>query len=69
MTFPAGRETAKLAYQKGEVQIIRFVGGYAYPRNGNTHNPTPRYYWVTYRTGRALGVSNTLKAAKELADY
>ncbi|HET9144167.1 hypothetical protein [Actinophytocola sp.] len=25
--------------------ISRVLTGYAYPVNGNVHNPTPRYYW------------------------
>lgn len=24
----------------------RFLAGYAYPQNGNVHNPTPRYSWL-----------------------
>lgn len=26
--------------------VTRRLSGYAYPRNGNVHNPTPRYVWL-----------------------
>ena len=36
------------------IQIRRQVDGYAYPRTGNAHNPTPRYSWSVYRNGRLV---------------
>ena len=32
-----------------EVAIREFIAGYAYPRNGNVHNPTPDRRWVVGR--------------------
>lgn len=32
----------------------RFLDGYAYPQNGNTHNPTPRYAWLLLLDGNLV---------------
>lgn len=37
--------TGKTINHRG-VKIEQFVEGYAYPRNGNTHNPTAQVAWV-----------------------
>jgi hypothetical protein len=28
------------------LRVKRTLAGYAYPVNGNVHNPTPRYVWL-----------------------
>ena len=38
-------------YQKGRIRIVRKVSGYCHPRNGNAHNPTPRYRWEEFGYG------------------
>lgn len=35
-------------------QIERRLMGYAYARNGNVHNPTPRYWWILYLNGKRV---------------
>lgn len=32
----------------------RVLRGYAYPRNGNVHNPTPRYGWLLLHDSRPI---------------
>jgi hypothetical protein len=34
--------------------LRRHLTGYAYPQNGNVHNPTPRYTWVLLLDGRII---------------
>lgn len=34
--------------------ITRHLEGYAYPQNGNAHNPTPRYRWLLNLDGRLV---------------
>ncbi len=34
--------------------IGRRLLSYAYPANGNVHNPTPRYVWTLYLDGRQV---------------
>ena len=46
--------------------IRRWVTGYAYPRNGNTHTTTPCIVWAVYKNGRRQGNEYTLRGAKEL---
>lgn len=42
-------------HYRGHV-IEQRVTGYAYPRNGNAHNPTPRIVWcVRDQDGRLVG--------------
>lgn len=36
------------------VQIRRRLVAYAYPRNGNVHNPTPEYAWDLLVDGRRV---------------
>ena len=47
--------------------IERVVRRYAYPRNGNAHNPTPYYAWGVSYKGRTVGMQNTLRDAQALA--
>lgn len=54
--------------QASKCDIAREVAGYAYPRNGNVHNPTPRYRWVVTSAGRLVGTTGTAKDACALAD-
>ena len=34
--------------------LARRLVGYAYPRNGNLHNPTPRYRWNLCLNGKLV---------------
>lgn len=47
--------------------IRKRITGYAYPRNGNTHNPTPRVLWEVYEGGRLIDSSYKLRQLR--ADY
>jgi len=38
-------------------EIGRHLAGYAYPNNGNVHNPTPRYVWNLLLDGRMVDTS------------
>lgn len=62
--LPLGREetltTVKLC-DNGD-RIARWVFRYAYPRNGNLHNPTPTYMWERIdASGRVVYVGNRKK--------
>ena len=46
--------------------VHKWTTGYAYGRNGNAHNPTPRVCWVVYKNGQPQGQDTTLRGAKEL---
>jgi len=39
--------------------------GFAYARNGNTHNPTPQLLWVSTLNGVPVGRGGTRKAVVE----
>lgn len=47
----------------------RFLSGYAYPQNGNVHNPTPRYIWLLLVDGNVADhferKGDLIKAARE----
>jgi hypothetical protein len=49
--------------------ITRYLAGYAYPANGNLHNPTPRYRWLLNVDGRIVDQATTkrdvVRAARE----
>lgn len=48
-------------------RIERVLRGWCYPRNGNLHNPTPRYVWESFApSGRLLAQSSTERAAAEI---
>lgn len=53
------RKTCRLPKSLREkgVRIDRIVSRLAYARNGNTHNPTPEYYWLVYLDNRQIGQS------------
>lgn len=38
--------------------ITRHLTGYAYARNGNTHNPTPQYVYLLKVDGRVVEQNN-----------
>lgn len=40
--------------------------GHAYARNGNAHNPTPRYRWEAKLNGRRVGWDTTRKGLIEV---
>lgn len=48
-------------------EITKRVLRYAYPKNGNVHNPTPTYVWIVAYKGRVVGRALKLREAKELA--
>ncbi len=44
------------------------VIGYAYPKNGNHHNPSPSVVWeVVDASGKPVGTAANLRGARELA--
>ena len=48
-------------------EITKKITGYAYARNGNVHNPTPKVRWDVFYKGRRVGSTHYLRQAKELA--
>jgi hypothetical protein len=59
--------TPKYLSQRG-VRIVRVEEPGHYPRSGNAHHPSPRYRWETFLAEALLGISYTLRGAKELAE-
>jgi hypothetical protein len=51
-----------------KITFEKKIIGYAYPRNGNTHNPTPRVSWSAFVDGKRVGVSRTRREAREIAE-
>ena len=52
------------------ITVDRVKSGEAYARNGNAHNPTPRYRWEVRHAGRLVGTQYKAGSAIELAnDY
>jgi hypothetical protein len=49
------------------IEIVSMCQGFAYARNGNMDNPTPRLTYVVRHRGRLVGSSHKLSAARELA--
>lgn len=48
--------------------IHKFIYGYAYPRNGNVHNPTPKVSWIVRDSeGRIIDQDRRLRVLKQ--DY
>ncbi len=41
--------------------ITRHLTGYAYPRNGNVHNPTPQYVYLLKVDGKIVDQSTTMR--------
>lgn len=58
--------TSAVVYADGNAEIVRVVTGHAYARNGNRHNPTPRFRWDVYYAGKRVGSRLSGKAAREL---
>ena len=48
-----------------EYEIKRVVTGYAYAKNGNLHNPTPRVAYFVYKNGNLIGIDYRLRDAKQ----
>ena len=46
-------------------KIKKIIAGYAYAKNGNVQNPTPRVRYDIYRDNRLIGSDSKLKAAKQ----
>jgi len=63
--YEVGKVTEVTVYTKGDFSVTRMTTGYAYPRNGNAHNPTPQYIWTAYRGACHLGTAYKLRDAKE----
>ncbi len=66
MSQSVGYSHAVLIYTKGTCTIHRWVGRYAYARNGNAHNPTPSYRYTVFCNGKNVGSTSKLKDAKAL---
>jgi hypothetical protein len=47
--------------------VRRLFVGYAYPANGNVHNPTPQYHWLLLLHGRPVDNSSRRGALVEAA--
>jgi hypothetical protein len=47
--------------------IRKRITGYAYPRNGNFHNPTPRVCWEVYCGTRLIDSARLLRILR--AEY
>lgn len=47
--------------------IRRVLTGYAYPQNGNVHNPTPRYRFSLLLDGRAVDSSHSDRELRRAA--
>lgn len=48
--------------------IERKISGYAYPRNGNAHNPTPKYRYEAVLNGKLIDTSYRARGAIESAN-
>lgn len=46
-------------------KIEKVIAGYAYAKNGNLHNPTPRVRYDIYRDGKLIGSDSKLSEAKK----
>jgi hypothetical protein len=62
-------ETKSYTVKSGDMEctIERTLYRYAYPRNGNAHNPSPYFRWTVSYKGRRVGSQRSLKDAKSLA--
>lgn len=47
--------------------ITRWLEGFAYPANGNVHNPTPRYLWLLKLDGEQVDQATSKRALVESA--
>lgn len=48
-------------------RMDRVVSGFAYARNGNCHNPTPKFRWEVFHGDMLVGTQYTEQAGVELA--
>jgi hypothetical protein len=48
-----------------QFEIRKVITGYAYPKNGNLHNPTPRVAYFVYQDDRLIGIDYRLRDAKQ----
>jgi hypothetical protein len=46
-------------------EIKKVIVGYAYPKNGNAHNPTPKVHYHVYRDGQLVIREFKLRDAKQ----
>lgn len=49
-------------------EVKRVLAGYAYPQNGNVHNPTPVYSWLLMLDGHVVD-SDTKRGPLVAAAY
>jgi hypothetical protein len=47
--------------------VRRVLEGYAYPQNGNVHNPTPRYRFLLLLDGRTVDSSHSDRELRHAA--
>jgi hypothetical protein len=59
--------TGKVIAYKG-AEIREFVSGFAYARNGNTHNPTPLRTWVVFVNGKQIDQCRLLRTARSVVN-
>ena len=59
-------KTEKTVFEKGEWKIVRWIAGFAYPKNGNAFDTSPRYTWTVYRNGEYQGSTYSRKKANEI---
>ncbi len=52
----------------GRIQVTKRIIGYAYARNGNAHNPTPKVIWETFVDGKLVGTSRLKREAVALGN-
>lgn len=50
-----------------EFSVQRVLVGYAYPVNGNVHNPTPNYRWNLLLDGRLVDTDAHMRRLVEAA--
>ena len=48
-----------------EFQIKKVITGYAYPKNGNLHNPTPKVAYFVYQGDKLISIDYRLRDAKQ----
>jgi len=46
--------------------VVRVCVGHAYPKNGNLHNPSPRFNWEARASGKLVGVAYSRNGAVEI---
>ena len=56
---------ARPSYARGRAEAFKFIYRYAYPRNGNVHNPTAYHIYVD---GKYADRTLTFREAQEVVD-